>query len=80
MALARRVEAIQEWAIIMEKFPIILEPVWLQPPLEPNGDIGGKDQYKKMEIIRIFFGYYILNFLKKMFYIIVMVKKNGKKF
>ena len=49
MALARRVEAIQEWAIIMEKFPIILAPVSLQPPLEPNGDIGGKDQYKKME-------------------------------
>ena len=49
MALARRVEAIQEWAIIMEKFPVILAPVSLQPPLEHGEDIGGIDQYKKME-------------------------------
>ena len=49
MALARRIEAIQEWAIIMEKFPIILAPVSLQPPLGLTEDIGGADQYKKME-------------------------------
>ncbi len=49
MALARRIEAMQEWAIIMEEFPIILAPVSLQPPLGHAEDIGGKDQYKKME-------------------------------
>ena len=49
MALARRIEAIQEWAIIMEKFPIILAPVSLQPPLGHAEDIGDKNQYKKME-------------------------------
>jgi len=49
MALARRVEAIQEWAIIMEEFPVILAPVSLQPPLRHTEGIGGSDQYKKME-------------------------------
>ena len=51
-ALARRVEAIQEWAIIMENFPIIVAPVSLQPPLGHGEDIGGEDQYKKMEEIQ----------------------------
>ena len=49
MALARRAEAIQEWAAIMDRFPVILAPVSLQPPLKHGEDIGGIDQYKKME-------------------------------
>jgi amidase len=33
----------------MEAFPVILAPVSLQPPLGHAEDIGGRDQYKKME-------------------------------
>ena len=52
MALARRIEAMQEWALIMEKLPVIIAPVSLQPPLGHGEDLGGKGQYKKMEEIQ----------------------------
>ena len=47
-ALARRIEVLQQWSIIMEDYPLILAPVSLEPPIGPQEDKESNERYQQI--------------------------------
>jgi amidase len=47
-ALAKRIEKLQQWSVLMENWPIILAPVSLELPMGPNEDQDSNERYQSI--------------------------------
>ena len=50
ISLGKREQIIRDWMILQERYPIILAPVSLEPPLYPREDCRSSERYREIAI------------------------------